>query len=185
MDARILDLPFDPKAVTGLSKKLLRSHHQNNYGGAVKRLNALSNQLKGRDYGAAAGACVGAFMQNIGWTQVYGRYQRAVTQTSEGLGATADETTPARPIDVRRAGIFEPSDAMAEGAGWRDPAKVDAWATELQAGEPVVVYCVHGHEVGRSTAMRPKAAGVDARFLIGALDGWRSQGRPVVGKRGG
>src|SRR5258708_29947879 len=34
-------LPFDPKAVTGLSEKLLTSHHDNNYVGAVKRLGAI------------------------------------------------------------------------------------------------------------------------------------------------
>ena len=34
-------LPFDPKAVPGLSEKLLVSHHDNNYAGAVKRLGAI------------------------------------------------------------------------------------------------------------------------------------------------
>jgi len=34
-------LPFDPKAVPGLSEKLLVSHHDNNYVGAVKRLGAI------------------------------------------------------------------------------------------------------------------------------------------------
>src|SRR5471030_28959 len=34
-------LPFDPKAVPGLSEKLLTSHHDNNYVGAVKRLGAI------------------------------------------------------------------------------------------------------------------------------------------------
>ena len=34
-------LPFDPKAVPGLSEKLLTSHHDNNYAGAVKRLGAI------------------------------------------------------------------------------------------------------------------------------------------------
>jgi Fe-Mn family superoxide dismutase len=134
------------------------------------------------DFGAAAGAYVEAFMLNIDWTQVYERYQAAVTQTSYGIGATADEAIHARLIDVRRAGVFEQSDLMAQGAEWRDPAQVDTWAAELQAGVPVVVYCVYGHEVGRATAMRLRTAGVQARFLIGGLDGWRSQGRPVATK---
>jgi Fe-Mn family superoxide dismutase len=34
-------LPFDPKAVPGLSETLLVSHHDNNYAGAVKRLGAI------------------------------------------------------------------------------------------------------------------------------------------------
>src|SRR5262245_11492283 len=38
-------LPFDPKKLNGLSEKLLVSHHENNYSGAVKRLNAIEAQL--------------------------------------------------------------------------------------------------------------------------------------------
>ena len=38
-------LPFDPKRLAGLSEKLLVSHHENNYGGAVKRLNAIEAEL--------------------------------------------------------------------------------------------------------------------------------------------
>ncbi|MDB5450051.1 MAG: superoxide dismutase [Phenylobacterium sp.] len=38
-------LPFDPKAVPGLSEKLLVSHHDNNYVGAVKRLGAIRGEF--------------------------------------------------------------------------------------------------------------------------------------------
>jgi len=38
-------LPFDPTKLTGLSEKLITSHHQNNYTGAVKRLNLIEQQL--------------------------------------------------------------------------------------------------------------------------------------------
>lgn len=55
MDARILDLPFDPDTLQGLSEKLLRSHHQNNYGGAVKRLNAIRTQLRALPFASAPG----------------------------------------------------------------------------------------------------------------------------------
>lgn len=128
---------------------------------------------------------VEALIPNIDWPAVYERYQQAVTRASEGLGTTADELHQARLIDVRRAGVYQLSDAMAEGAQWRDPAQVDAWAAELQAQGPVVVYCVYGHEVSRCTALRLKAAGVDARFLEGGLDGWRAQGREVVARPAG
>jgi superoxide dismutase, Fe-Mn family len=46
-----------------------------------------------------------------------------------------------------------------------------------------MVYCVYGHEVGRSTAMRLRAAGVDARFLSGGIDGWKAAGRPLAAKQ--
>jgi Fe-Mn family superoxide dismutase len=41
--------PFacDPTRIKGMSEKLLVSHYENNYGGAVNRLNAISAQLAG------------------------------------------------------------------------------------------------------------------------------------------
>lgn len=40
-------LPFDPAKLKGLSEKLMRSHWENNYGGAVKALNAVEQRLDG------------------------------------------------------------------------------------------------------------------------------------------
>jgi superoxide dismutase, Fe-Mn family len=39
-------LPFDPKKLKGLSERLLVSHHENNYGGAVKNLNKVEEELQ-------------------------------------------------------------------------------------------------------------------------------------------
>src|SRR4051812_22607732 len=38
-------LPFDPSKLNGLSEKLVRSHHENNYTGAVKALNVVEQHL--------------------------------------------------------------------------------------------------------------------------------------------
>jgi len=38
-------LPFDPAKSAGLSEKLIRSHHENNYTGAVKALNLVEQRL--------------------------------------------------------------------------------------------------------------------------------------------
>lgn len=46
-------LSCDPSKLTGLSEKLIVSHHENNYGGAVKRLNAISAQLAELDFATA------------------------------------------------------------------------------------------------------------------------------------
>jgi Fe-Mn family superoxide dismutase len=303
MDARILPLPFEPAALRGLSEKLIASHHQNNYGGAVKRLNAIRAQLAATpfastpgfqlnglkreeliatnsmllhelyfaslggdgvtmepaaqlmldasfgsvqrwreefsamgkalgggsgwvllsfqpregtlvnqwasdhtqviaggvpilaldmyehayhlDHGAAAGAYVDAFMANIDWAAVYQRYQAAVHAASEPFGANADDAAQATLLDVRRAGVFANAKTMIPGARWCDPAAVADWARELPADRAVVVYCAYGHEVGRSTAMRLQAAGVNARYLGGGIDGWQAAGRPVVNKAPG
>ena len=295
MDARIQTLPFDPAALRGLSEKLLTSHHQNNYGGAVKRLNAIRAQLAAlsiatapgfqlnglkreeliatnsmllhelyfgclggdgktmeqamalalaanfgsverwreefvamgkalgggsgwvllmfqpregtlvnqwaadhthalaggapllaldmyehsyhMDFGAAAGAYVDAFMDDIDWAKVYGRYQAAVHGASESFGATQDDVAGAMLLDVRRAGMYEQATTMIPGANWRDPALVADWTKELPADREVIVYCVYGHEVGRATALRLRAAGLKARYLRGGIDGWRAAGQ--------
>lgn len=39
-------LSFDPAKLKGLSEKLIRSHHENNYGGAVKALNVVEQRLE-------------------------------------------------------------------------------------------------------------------------------------------
>ena len=302
MDARLHDLPFDPAALRGLSPRLMSSHHQNNYGGAVKRLNAIRAQLAATtfgsapgfqlnglkreeliasnsmllhelyfgslggdgvtmepamklaldanfgsaerwrdeftamgkalgggsgwvllvfqpregtlvnqwaadhthalvggvpllaldmyehayhlDYGAATGAYVDAFMGNIDWAGVHERYQQAVHAASESFGAGADEIGDTTVLDVRRAAVFEPARTMIPGARWRDPAAVSNWAAEQPAGREVVVYCVYGHEVSRATAMRLRAAGLNARFLRGGIDGWQAAGRPQTEKAG-
>lgn len=39
-------LPFNPAKLSGISEKLITSHHKNNYSGAVRRLNAIQNKIK-------------------------------------------------------------------------------------------------------------------------------------------
>jgi Fe-Mn family superoxide dismutase len=50
---QIKPLPFDPKSIKGLSEKILVSHHDNNYAGAVKRLNAITAQWAALDVAKA------------------------------------------------------------------------------------------------------------------------------------
>ncbi|MFN0186947.1 MAG: Fe-Mn family superoxide dismutase [Aquabacterium sp.] len=303
MTARLQELPIDPTKLSRLSLGLITSHHQNNYGGAVKRLNAIRHalattpfatapgfQLNGlkreeliatnsmllhelyfaclggdgvtmepaarlmleasfgseerwrdeftamgkalgggsgwvllvfqpregtlvnqwaadhthavaggvpvlaldmyehayhMDFGAAAGAYVDAFMGNIDWAGVHERYQRAVHAASEPFGASQDQVGDAVVVDVRRAAVFAKARALMPGARWRDPATVATWADELPADRDVVVYCVHGHEVSRATAIRLQAAGLKARYLRGGIDAWQAAGRPVVDKAEG
>ena len=46
-------LSCDPTGITGMSEKLIVSHYQNNYGGAVSRLNAIAEQLAKLDFATA------------------------------------------------------------------------------------------------------------------------------------
>lgn len=300
MENRIQDLPFEPTTLKGFSEKLMLSHHQNNYGGAVKRLNAIGQQLAklnpatapgfelnglkreelmatnsmllhelyfgslggggvdmvpamalalnanfgsvarwrdefvamGKalgggsgwvllvfqprdgslvnqwaadhthavaggipllamdmyehayhmDFGAAAGQYVDAFMENILWSAVYERYQHAVHNASEACGASHAEVEGAVLLDVRREGVFKAAPTRLPGSQWCDPATVSSWAQTLPKDKAIVVYCIYGHEVGRSTAMRLRAAGLNARYMRGGLDGWQAAGLPMEPK---
>src|SRR5438046_4047546 len=47
-------LSCSPSQLKGLSEKLIVSHYENNYGGAVKRLNAITAQLESLDFATAS-----------------------------------------------------------------------------------------------------------------------------------
>ncbi len=51
---RAQPLPFNPDKIPGLSAKLLTGHHDNNYAGAVKRLNAIEEQLVKLDFASTS-----------------------------------------------------------------------------------------------------------------------------------
>jgi superoxide dismutase, Fe-Mn family len=118
-------------------------------------------------------------VEAIDWPLVYERYQSAVHDASEPFGAAQAEIDAAVVLDVRRAVMFEQATTMIPRAQWRDPACVAEWASTVPRHRAVVVYCVYGHEVGRATALRLRAAGIDARYLRGGIDAWQTCGLPL------
>ena len=48
-------LTCDPTRIKGMSERLIVSHYENNYGGAVNRLNAITAMLAGLDFDKATG----------------------------------------------------------------------------------------------------------------------------------
>jgi Fe-Mn family superoxide dismutase len=116
----------------------------------------------------------------LDWANVYARYQAAVQHDSTPWAAGRQQVGGAVLVDVRRAAVYAQAETQLPGAHWRNPAQVDQWAGTLPAGRPVLVYCVYGHEVSRATALRLRAAGVDARFLDGGLHAWQAAGGPLA-----
>src|SRR5262244_1996507 len=55
MTYAIKPLPCDPSRIHGMSERLIVSHYENNYCGAVKRLNQIAEKLAELDYDAAPG----------------------------------------------------------------------------------------------------------------------------------
>lgn len=134
------------------------------------------------DMAAQADGDLASRMADIAWDKVYARYQHAVHAVGDALAADPAGLAQAVVLDVRRSGVFAQAPTMLPGATWRDPATVGMWAAELPTQQEVVVYCVYGHEVGRSTALQLRARGVNARFLAGGIDAWQKAGHPVQAK---
>ena len=140
------------------------------------------------DFGAKAAAYVDVLLKNIRWDVVYRRYGAAVAADagawSTDLTTLASSEGKVRILDVRRPEHLAQSSETVAGADWFDPARVDQWSSSLDPSQPVVVCCVHGLDIGRSTALALRARGFDARFLSGGVEAWRAAGLPVQPKQG-
>jgi Fe-Mn family superoxide dismutase len=55
MTFQMKPLSCDPARIKGMSERLIISHYENNYGGAVKRLNLIQEKLAELDYSKTAG----------------------------------------------------------------------------------------------------------------------------------
>jgi rhodanese-related sulfurtransferase len=89
-------------------------------------------------------------------------------------------------VDVRRAQAFAEADTVIVGAVRRPPEEVESWRDRqpLTEGRPIVVYCVHGHEVSQAVAASLREAGLDARYLEGGIAAWAERGLPLRNKLG-
>ena len=86
-------------------------------------------------------------------------------------------------LDVRRDAARQQQAASIADARWLDPAAWLDWKDGIaatSAAQPVVLYCAKGHEIGQGLCAALRAMGVDARYLVGGLEGWRNDGRPTV-----
>ena len=82
-------------------------------------------------------------------------------------------------VDVRREAKYLESPSMIIGA-IRIPPEAIARTTLLTRGQPVLVYCVYGHEVGMDAAKSLRDAGYVATFLEGGIEEWRERGGAVA-----
>jgi len=109
----------------------------------------------------------------------------ALPQSIASLLSTLGSPSAPLVIDVRRAPAFSADPGMIPGAIRRTPDDVADWAphlASLAAGRPLLVYCVHGHEVSQNAAAHLRAAGFDASYLEGGIEGWKSAGAPTMRK---
>jgi rhodanese-related sulfurtransferase len=101
----------------------------------------------------------------------------SVSQLQHALNST----TPPLVIDVRRRPAYEDSTEIIDGAIWLDPEQLDDWSSRLDKARPVVVYCVHGHQVSQGCATSLGDRGYDVSFLQGGIEEWKAaEGRISV-----
>ena len=81
-------------------------------------------------------------------------------------------------VDARRDKAFADDDAMIAGAV-RPDRDVKEFAAANARGRPLVVYCVHGHEVSQDAARALANAGYQASFLEGGIEAWRAAGHAL------
>ena len=162
MEARMQDLAVDPAALRGLSENLLLSHHRNNYGGAVKRLNAIRAQLSMLDIEAVPGFQLNGLKRE---ELVAANSMRLHELYFASLGGDGTTMTPAMALALDasfgsvarwRAEFAAMGKALAGGSGWvlltfmpADGALVNAWCADhthsLAGGVPLLALDMYEH----------------------------------------
>jgi Fe-Mn family superoxide dismutase len=158
---QIKPMPFDPSHIKGMSEKILISHYQNNYAGAVKRLNAIDAQLASLDWPATPNFLINGLKreQLIATNSMilHEHFFNALGgggRPSGGLAAAIDRDFGS--FERWSAEFSAMGKAEGGGSGWviltyspRDKRLVNAWAadhtTTLAAGQPVLVLDMYEH----------------------------------------
>ncbi len=154
-------LPFDPTKLTGLSEKLLVSHHDNNYVGAVNRLNQIGGQLAALDFDKAPGFVVNGLKReeliaanSMILHELYFAGLGAPTQPGKTLADAIARDFGS--IDRWKAEFTAMGRAEGGGSGWvilsyspRDKRLMNTWAADhtmtLASGEPLLALDMYEH----------------------------------------
>ncbi len=154
-------LPFDPAKVKGLSEKLLVSHYENNYSGAVKRLNAITAQLAALDFATAPVFVVnGLKREELIATNsmiIHELYFDGLGGEGDPKGALAEQISKDFGSLARWKSEFSAiGKALGGGSGWvllawspHDKRLVNTWAADhtmtLAGGRPILALDMFEH----------------------------------------
>jgi superoxide dismutase, Fe-Mn family len=154
-------LSLDPKSIKGISEKVLVSHYENNYVGAVKRLNAIEAQLAELDFAKAPNFVINGLKRE----ELIAANSMILHEIYfDSLGGGAGPGGALAEAIARDFGSFDRwrtqfsamGKAEGGGSGWvilsfspRDKRLVNQWAadhtTTLAGGRPVLVLDMYEH----------------------------------------
>jgi Fe-Mn family superoxide dismutase len=160
MSYELKPLSCDPGAIAGMSEKIIVSHYENNYGGAVKRLNAIEAQLAALDWPTAPVFAINGLkreqmvaMNSMLLHEVFFDSLGA-SQASGALAARLDADFGG--LDKWAAQFAAMGKALGGGSGWvllawspRDGKLVNTWAADhtgnLAGATPLLALDMYEH----------------------------------------
>jgi superoxide dismutase, Fe-Mn family len=161
MPYAIKPLGCDPARVRGMSERLIVSHYENNYCGAVKRLNLIGERLADLDYERAAGYLLNGLKRE----QLIAMNSMILHELFfDGLGDQNEPGPALRAAIAHDFGSYERwlaeftalGKALGGGSGWvllswspRDGKLVNQWASDhchtIAGGTPIVALDMYEH----------------------------------------
>jgi superoxide dismutase, Fe-Mn family len=176
-------LPFDPKMIIGLSEKLLTSHHDNNYVGAVKRLGGIASEFAKIDLATAPGFLVNGLKReeliaqnSMFLHEIYFGCLGAANQPGAKLAGAIEKSFGS--MDKWRAEYVAMGKALGGGSGWvvlnwmeRDGRLINQWANDhtmaFAGGTPILVLDMFEHAYAMDFGSK---AGAYVDAYMGALN---------------
>jgi superoxide dismutase, Fe-Mn family len=144
-----------------MSERLIVSHYENNYGGAVKRLNLIEEQLAGLDFATAPGFLVNGLKREelIATNSMILHelfFEGLGEESAPGPGLAEALARDFGSVERWRAEFVAMGKALAGGSGWvllsyspRDGRLVNQWAadhtTTLAGGRPILALDMYEH----------------------------------------
>jgi len=177
MTYELKPLSCNPAKLKGLSEKLIVSHYENNYGGAVKRLNAITAQLESLDFATAPVFVINGLKRE----ELIASNSMILHELYfDGLGGESEPDKDLRSALIRDFGTLErwqtEFSAMGKATGWvlltyshRDKKLINQWAADhsccLAGASPILAMDMYEHSYHMDYGAKA-AAYVDAFMQI-------------------
>ena len=162
MPYAVKPLSCDPKKLKGPSERLIVSHWENNYGGAVKRSNAIAAQLAALDFATAPVVVVNGLKRE----ELIATNSMILHELYfDGLGVDGEPDRALRDALVMDFEFVAMGKAMGGGSGWvqltqshRDRKLMNQWAADhthsMAGATPILALDMyeHSYDIDSGTA---------------------------------